>query len=246
MPFASWAEFYKSDAQSVYLLIALPIAFLAFRCAARSRDRAPIDPASAAFVATLTLVFALETILDPIATGPLTRALGWQDQFAGTLVMFIFVWLGDFRVFALVLGIAQRDHGTRHALIRAAALTCVVPIFAGVTNGLLHAAVPDLPAQTLWLIYELAFMSVAIYLGRVWVPAHVSDDAVRAYLQSMAGYSAAYYALWASADVIIMVVGNDSGWAFRVIPNQLYYGGWVIVAYTRFFSRPAAAGRRST
>jgi hypothetical protein len=50
-------------------------------------------------------------------------------------------------------------------------------------------------------------------------------------------YVAVYYALWALADVLILVGRLDAGWGLRVIPNQLYYALYLPFVYFRFFSR---------
>jgi hypothetical protein len=36
-----------------------------------------------------------------------------------------------------------------------------------------------------------------------------------------------YYALWAATDAILLATGADFGYALRVIPNLLYYGGLI-------------------
>ena len=42
-----------------------------------------------------------------------------------------------------------------------------------------------------------------------------------------------YYGLWAAADAIILTTGADMGFLLRVLPNALYYGGFVpVVAWT--------------
>jgi hypothetical protein len=74
-----------------------------------------------------------------------------------------------------------------------------------------------------WLCYALRFRALALWLRR---GAH--DPALRAVL----GYVVAYYALWASADVLILA-GVDFGWGLRVLPNQLYYSFFVPFAYLR-------------
>ena len=52
-------------------------------------------------------------------------------------------------------------------------------------------------------------------------------------------FTAAYYALWLAADVLIVVAGLDLGWALRMVPNQLYYAFWTPFVYFRFFSASA-------
>ena len=54
-----------------------------------------------------------------------------------------------------------------------------------------------------------------------------NDPERRRGLQAVAGYVALYYALWALADVLILVFGLDAGWLLRVVPNQLYYAFWL-------------------
>lgn len=240
MPFESFAAFYRSEAQSVFLLHALPLAFLGWRAAVATPHERAVAPAASRFVAGWTLLFAFLTLVDPWATGPLVKGLGLADGVGGSAVMFLFVWLGDFRVLGLIFVVAASTHSTAPprstALARAAALTCVVPVASFVSNAALTALVAGLPAQTLWVIYELGFLALAVWIGRRWIDRHVDDDDVAAYLRALAGFSAAYYALWASADLVILALGADAGWALRVVPNQLYYGGWVVFAYARFYS----------
>jgi len=247
MPFESFADFYKSDAQSVFLLQVIPLAFLAWRAAVATPHARATTPAASRFVAAWTLLFAGLTLVDPWATGPLVRALGLGDGMGGSAIMFVFVWLGDFRVLGLLFVVAAFDRSPTtgslaQPLGRAAALTCLVPVAAGVTNAALMAVAPALPSSTLWVIYELGFLALAVWLGRSFVSRHVTDARTADYLRALAGYSAAYYALWASADLVILLLGNDAGWALRVVPNQLYYGGWVVFAYAHFY-RGAGAGQ---
>ena len=90
----------------------------------------------------------------------------------------------------------------------------------------------------------LGFLALAVFLGRRWVGRLGLDGETARTLRALAGYSAAYYALWASADLVILVLGRDAGWALRVVPNQLYYGGWVVFAYAVFYrGAPAGEGK---
>jgi hypothetical protein len=38
-------------------------------------------------------------------------------------------------------------------------------------------------------------------------------------------FAVAYYGLWASSDVLILL-GVDHAWLLRAVPNQLYYAFW--------------------
>ena len=61
----------------------------------------------------------------------------------------------------------------------------------------------------------------------------------------MLGYVAAYYSLWASADVLILFE-VDAGWLVRCVPNQLYYAFTVPVAELLFRASSNARASVST
>jgi hypothetical protein len=113
-----------------------------------------------------------------------------------------------------------------------------VPLFAWALEGVLRRGWPGLPDQTIWLLYELAFLTLALVWRSVLVPRWTAEQAPRrrSFLRDVLAYAATYYALWASADVLIMVFGVDAGWALRVVPNQLYYSFFVPFVFWRFFS----------
>ena len=94
----------------------------------------------------------------------------------------------------------------------------------------------------IWLIYEIAFTVLALALF-TWLPMPAQ---VGRFLRTVLAYVILYYVLWATADIITIATGNDLAWALRLIPNQLYYAGFVPVAYTLFFSSRYAATRTST
>jgi hypothetical protein len=230
--FGSWRDFYESDVQGLWALIALPVLFLVARLLAPRR----VADATGRFVSAWSLVFAAETIADPIVTGPLLRALGFTEGLVADYGMIPFVLLGDFRVFLLVCFVGAPGAGLASALVRAAAWTLVVPLVAWSTTAALRAALVDIPPTTIWLVYESAFACLALVLR-----ARFADT----YCRTVLAYVAVYYALWAVADVIILV-GIDAGWALRVVPNQLYYAFWVPFAEMLFFSRRYAASSTST
>jgi hypothetical protein len=230
--FASWQDFYQSDLQGLWALIALPTLFLVARLVAPRR----VDDVSDRFVRAWSLVFAAETIADPVITGPLLRALGITAGPVADYGMIPFVLLGDFRVFLLVFFVGAPDAGLRSALIRAAAWTVIVPVVAWTTTAVLRAALGSIPSTTIWLVYEGAFAALALLLR-----ARTANP----YCRRILAYVAAYYALWAIADVMILA-GVDAGYALRVVPNQLYYALWVPFAETLFFSRRYAVSSTST
>lgn len=226
---SSWHALYQSDLQSLYALVALPAAFLAYALARPARGRDP----QARFVLGWSIAFALETIVDPIATGPLSRALPEAGRQA---VMLLFVLLGDWRVLLLVFALAYGTGRRARAFAHSAALSFAVPIFAYLVDLRLRALWPGLPGQVLWLVYELGFLALALAL-RGPLLARLAPGARRGerrLARAVLALAATYYALWACADLLILA-GVDSGWALRMLPNQLYYALTVPFVYFAAF-----------
>jgi hypothetical protein len=111
--------------------------------------------------------------------------------------------------------------------------------------GLLYRAgsvlAGPLPEQVLWLIYECAFVALALWWRVRLIPAR-RPPALR-FLRVVLAYVAIYYALWGVADALILA-HRDVGWALRIVPNQLYYAFFVPVVWWLFFS-PRYASTRS-
>jgi hypothetical protein len=230
---SSWRAFYESELQGLWALLAAPALWLAWR-ALRGRPAAPgVYPPSAAFVDRWALVFAVQTLLDPLATGPLARSLGGA---APTALGLLFVLLGDFRALLLVTYLAGKRCALGPALREAALLTPVVPVAAYGAQALLAAALGPLPGQALWLVHETLFLGMVAFVRRRIVDARGGPPELQAYLRAVTAYVAVYYGLWALSDASILA-GIEPAWGLRVVPNQLYYGLFVPFAYARFFAR---------
>ena len=225
MGVTDWGAFYHSELQSLWLLLIVPSLFLLYLL---SRGR-PAGTREARFLHVWALAFTLETLIDPIATGPFVDAQGLSGL-ALTAWIFVFVWLGDFRVLWLLFAQAGSAPDWSAAARRAAALTCLVPLATGVLYAPVWLGLLEAPGQVMWLIYELLFSALALWLRR---GAH--DPALRDVL----GYVFAYYALWAVSDLLILA-GVDAGWALRVLPNQLYYAFFVPFVWWRLGRAQAA------
>lgn len=234
-----WHHAYHGDLQSLYALLIAPIAFLAWRLTTGSDARRAVVPGAARLVSGLTLLFAIETMIDPIATGPFLEFDLFRDSHASTLIQFLFVLLGDLRVLLFAIVIARPERRFSQNLIWALGMTLIVPIVAGGGFAFTRWIWPDVHGQVLWMIYEFAFFALCVLLARVWIPRNVRKESPSAaFLKTLFGFSAAYYALWWTADVLIVVADLDLGWAIRIVPNQLYYAFWVPFVYWRFFSLP--------
>ncbi len=220
-----WEAFYRGDLQGLWSLLVVPALFLLALPWLRPCT-AGAEPRAAGFVRAWAVVFALETIVDPLAIG-----------LAGAPVL-PFVLLGDFRVFLLVLAVMEPERTLPGTVARAAAWTLVVPAVTLALYRAAQAAAGPLPEQALWLIYECAFLALALWWRARMVPRRGAPAA--RFLRAILAYVAVYYGLWALADMLILA-GWDLGWAVRVIPNQLYYAFWVPVAWALFFSSRYAA-----
>jgi hypothetical protein len=250
LSFSTWKELYYSDLQGFYALVVVPVLFLIYRMWRGRPSVAGVLPAGARFVDGYAIIFAIQTILDPLITSLLVRALGITDGAGGTVLLIVFVLLGDFRVYLLVFGLLAIAAGRRwtDGLAVAAAWTTAVPIVAYGANSALHAAVPGLNEDSIWLIYETLFAAVALTLRARLVPARVpaARPGLRAYLRAALLYVAIYYANWVFADLLIQIGGIDAGWLVRVLPNQLYYAFWVPAAFFAFFAPRYQSTRTST
>jgi hypothetical protein len=239
-------DFYVSDLQSAYALWPVPLLFLAWL---RVRGGFPATTRDAAFVRAYATFFAIETVADSLATGPLTKLLGLADTSVGLVVLIVFVLLGDFRVLFLLQRLAFPQRARERLLAESAAWTLIVPLAALSIRATLETLFGALGDSAIWLIYELCFLALALVLRQVVLPRWVAEPGRArrlAYLRSVATYAAVYYALWATADVLIQVLGLDLGWALRVIPNQLYYAFFVPFAYFRYFASGADHDAAST
>jgi hypothetical protein len=133
-------------------------------------------------------------------------------------VPLFFVLAGDLR-YLLFLESARGDGSlaiTGVRLARAVALTLIVPIFAQLVAGRIA---PDEP-RVLFFVYELAFCALTLALLR----GHPNARALP-WVRAVSRFVLTYYALWAAADAWLLATGSDLGYALRVIPNLLYYGG---------------------
>ncbi len=234
----SWHAFYYAAWQWPCALLVVPFLYLMHR-AATLAPRGGVVPQQAPFMSGALLIFAFLTMLDPIATGPIAKALG--SDTASTALGLTFVLVGDFRVYLLVFHLLTPADGLRANLLRASGFTAIVPVLAYLVNLAAGAVLGEVPGQVLWLAHELAFVTMALWLARVHVPARLGTDGERSrFLRTLLGYVAGYYGLWASADVMILA-GLDEGWAVRLVPNQLYYAFFVPFVHLRFFGSGSQA-----
>jgi hypothetical protein len=206
--------FYASPLQHPVLLWAAAGAALAW-CAAR-RGLAP-------GLRRFCLALGALSLLDAWLTADRVLGVGALPGAAARAVPLFFVLAGDFR-FLLLLGAATAEGGVSfraRRVLAAAGLTLVVPLASRAVVAALPGDLSGEP-RVLFLVYEVAFALLTLLLLR----RHPGLERAP-WLAPVGRFVLLYYALWASADAILLATGSDPGFGLRVVPNLLYYGGFI-------------------
>jgi hypothetical protein len=179
------------------------------------------------------LGFGLVPFADAWLTADRVAGFGALPPTLGVVAATAFVIVGDLRVL-LFLASAAADGAVvvdARKLSRACALSLVVPV----ASAIFRSVLPDSPwrAQATFLFYELAFLGLMLGLRALGWGATKLEWGRRVSL-----YVSVYYALWALADVLILL-HHDVGYLLRVVPNVLYYGG-LLAAVSLTAPTPAA------
>lgn len=182
------------------------------------------------FLVGFFALFTVEILADALATG------GWSPLSLlksplTTPIAIAFVILGDFRYFLLVerhaIQPARRpaDATPMRAWASAIALSFIVPVASAIAQR-------ELPKgaglHATFLVYEVMFLALALALRFAWLPRRLEPvpAPIRAWLLRVTTFEIAQYALWATADVIILA-GIDAGFALRFVPNLMYYAAFL-------------------
>ncbi len=210
-------RFYGSLWQHPLLLIVVPLAFWF------------ILPQRTGFFYFYLRLFTIETIVDPIMTGPVVDELD-VPRAAARSVMIAFVVLGDLRFFALMEHMSHDPErgGGQRIWLRAGLLSLVVPLLQAICIiGFPRAF--ESPRHT-FLAYELLFVAIVVIYHLTLLEPRQLAPQLRAWFRKITLYAVGYYLLWASADVIILA-DSDLGYLLRVVPNVLYYGTFLPFVY---------------
>jgi hypothetical protein len=171
------------------------------------------------------------SLCDAWLTASPVFGIGALPAALASTVPLCFVLAGDFRY--LLLWEAATPDGaiaiTARGAVRAAALTAIVPILAQLASA-------GRDPRVLFLVYELAFCALTAALVR-WHP----NAPALPWVRSVSRFVLLYYGLWAAADGLLLATGSDLGYALRVIPNLLYYGG-LVAAIARLAPAPRTDG----
>lgn len=207
--------FYNSPAQHPGLLW-----ISAAAAGAWALRRRGLDPSMRRYLAGLTLL----SLADAWLSSSHVYGLGALTGVAAATLPLFFVLMGDFR-YLVLLEVAVADGSLRwsaRALARAAALTLIVPLSSQAVLAALPSSL-DTP-RMLYFVYEVGFLILTSCL-LVWHP----GLGRAAWLKPVSFFVLLYYGLWALADLVLLTTGSDLGFALRVLPNVLYYGGLIAV-----------------
>jgi len=187
---------------------------------------------------TYCVVLVALSALDAWLTSNEIVGIGRLPATLASAVPLFFVLAGDFR-YLLLVSAGTPSGGlefTPPRIFAALGLAAIVPLSSQILLAVLPASLNT--PRTLYLVYELMFVMLTLSLLRF---ARSLDEAP--WLQRVSRFVLCYYGLWATADVIILATGSDLGFALRVVPNLLYYGG-LIAVIGREASRPRGPYRR--
>jgi hypothetical protein len=79
-------------------------------------------------------------------------------------------------------------------------------------------------SRVLFFVYESLFVLLAVGINRLYLPRR---SRALLWTRRVTNFVIVYYALWATADALILTTGSDAGYLLRMLPNVFYYGGLV-------------------
>lgn len=166
-------------------------------------------------------LFGLVLAADATITGAWSPLPSSSPLF--TPLSIAFVILGDARFFFLQERFARPDASRLQVTIVAALTSLVVPV----TSTLLREVFPLL-SEGRWLFLGYELLALAFVLG-TWLvryrPALEAES--RRWLGRVTALFVTLYALWATADVLILW-GVELGHLLRIVPNVLYYAVFLV------------------
>ncbi|MCB9601181.1 MAG: hypothetical protein H6724_00710 [Sandaracinus sp.] len=147
-----------------------------------------------------------------------------------------FVILGDARFFVLQERHARPNASLGKVLAIAAATSLVVPV----TSLGLRTLFPVLAeGRYLFLSYELLALTLVLTLWFVRYRPALEGPTLR-WMRGATSVFATLYALWATADVVLLL-GVELGHLLRIVPNVLYYAVFLVFVAATAPSRAEAA-----
>ncbi len=148
-----------------------------------------------------------------------------------------FAIVGDLRVFLFLEGATPEGEiaVTRGGVLRAVGWSLLVPVGSAIARGYIPDTIDR--GRATFLVYEVAFL---IVMAVRWI---ALPGEAEVWARRVIAFVVLYYALWASADVLLLGWGLDAGFLLRTAANALYYGGLLAaISVTAPRPDPARAG----
>lgn len=209
----AFEAFYASPWQHPWLLWVAAVG-----AGAWAWQRSGLHPSVRSYCGALTLL----SLVDAWLTSNHVYGIGVWTGSAASLVPLFFVLAGDFR-YLVLLGVARADGRlvwSARSVLVGLAWTLIVPVLSQALLAIWPGGDPS--SRVLFFVYEVAFFLLTLgILARHPAPRTVP------WLVPVSRFVLLYYGLWAIADAILLSTGSDLGFALRVVPNVLYYGGMI-------------------
>lgn len=177
--------------------------------------------------------FAALAAFDVFATAAYAPAALKAAPFYTALTIGLVI-AGDYRYFALIE--LHRDGAAPFARLapwlRAVPFAFVVPVISAIPQKLWPERFVE--PRNIFLLYEVCFVVFALAL-RAWILPRTlarTPEPVRRWLLELTSFELTHYALWAIADVVILS-GATWGHLLRIVPNLLYYAGYLPFVWWR-------------
>ncbi len=191
------------------------------------------------------LLFGATTLVDILVASHLFPIGSDGAQVA---VEYLFVLIGDLRFILLLayflyagLGPEELEHLALPASVLKPAF--VFTLFPTIMVAAIGFAKPELmnDARHKFLAYELVFFGLTTLWIFVVLPQKSLAPAASRFVKTAAIPVFLFYGLWSLADILILN-GVTAGYAIRIVPNLLYYCGflwWVHLAHNSSFAAAA-------
>jgi hypothetical protein len=185
------------------------------------------------FYTAYLVLFLAFIAADATVTGFWSK-LGGESSMLYTPLTFIFIVAGDLRVYLIsereAQATSERPWGGRDALLSAFVLAVIPSLLVQLGQWVFPHAFAN--NRILYLCYELSALAMLICQHNLFIQPRIAHRPAANQRLARAAliYAQLNYALWASADVIILS-GFEVGFALRIIPNVMYYAGFLALVY---------------
>lgn len=219
-----WQSVYDSPWHQPGLVVAMSLAALLYAWRARRGGE------HRRLLAAWTALFGVGIVVDAVLTASSSPLLPQRAALVQSLSI-AFVLLGDARAYAL----AERASRPGATVARAALLGLAYGALVSVLMAAPARLVPAMQRtpRLIYLAYECLALAQALAWRFVVLPRRRgADEASARWGRDVMAFVAIQYALWATADVLILS-GVAEGFALRLVPNVMYYGAFVGFAVAR-------------